>query len=164
MGLIVSVLVATLLGVDGQEPKDVSVALVVGPDYHAPGTHEALAGGKLLAWTLNHLTNVEGVSAKVYEGWPEGSAELKQAKSVVFLGDLFPPEVVENREQAMRELGAMMDKGAGLVALHYATGITGDKVGEDGDHPLLHWSGGYFANPGSTHHESVGADFSERED
>ena len=48
-----------------------------------------------------------------------------------------------------------MDRGCGLVCVHYATGLRGEHVGEDGAHPLLGWLGGYFATGGCTHHRSV---------
>jgi hypothetical protein len=40
------------------------------------------------------------------------------------------------------------------VGVHYATGLLGEDVKPDGDHPLLRWLGGYFANRSCPHHES----------
>ena len=48
----------------------------------------------------------------------------------------------------------MMDRGCGIVCVHYATGLTAKDVAEDGDHPLLQWMGGYFAT-GCKHHKSI---------
>lgn len=49
----------------------------------------------------------------------------------------------------------MMQRGCGLVCVHYATGLRGEDVAADGDHPLLRWLGGYFANRTCPHHESI---------
>jgi type 1 glutamine amidotransferase len=49
----------------------------------------------------------------------------------------------------------MMDRGCGIVCIHYATGLLGDDVTEEGEHPLLKWLGGYFANRSCPHHESI---------
>jgi type 1 glutamine amidotransferase len=38
--------------------------------------------------------------------------------------------------------------------VHYATGLRKQHVAPDGEHPLLHWLGGYFAS-GCPHHQSV---------
>jgi type 1 glutamine amidotransferase len=48
----------------------------------------------------------------------------------------------------------MMQRGCGIVCIHYATGLRKDDVAPDGEHPLLHWMGGYFAT-GCAHHKSV---------
>lgn len=161
MSLIAGLVAMMALATQGGEQAEVTkIALVVGPHNHPPGSHEPLAGAKLVAWCLNNSSNVKSVQAEVFQGWPEKSA-LEGVKSVVFIGDLFPPSVFDDSGKAMRELGELMDKGVGIVCLHYATGVTGDKVGKDGDHPLLHWMGGYFANPGSEHHQSVARIFPE---
>jgi hypothetical protein len=48
----------------------------------------------------------------------------------------------------------MMARGCGIVCVHYATGLLGEDVSAEGDHPLLQWLGGYFANRSCPHHES----------
>jgi type 1 glutamine amidotransferase len=60
----------------------------------------------------------------------------------------------------MRDLAAMTKRGCGIVAIHYATGLEAKHVAEDGDHPLLHWTGGYFATR-CKHHQSVARVFKE---
>jgi type 1 glutamine amidotransferase len=74
--------------------------------------------------------------------------------SVVFMGDLFPGETLEQPERVKTDLAAMMARGCGLVCVHYATGLRAEQVAEDGEHPLLHWMGGYFATR-CKHHQSV---------
>ena len=55
----------------------------------------------------------------------------------------------------------MMKRGCGIVCIHYATGLKKEDVSSTGEHPLLGWMGGYFANPGSTHHVSYARVFDE---
>jgi len=49
----------------------------------------------------------------------------------------------------------MMQRGCGIVCLHYAVGLLGEDVKPDGEHPLLHWLGGYFAHQSCAHFHSV---------
>lgn len=51
-------------------------------------------------------------------------------------------------------VGRMMDRGCGIVCVHYATGLSAQDVPDDGNHPLMHWMGGYFATR-CKHHQSV---------
>ena len=64
---------------------------------------------------------------------------------VVFIGDAWRSNRFENRELNLAELAAMLDRGCGIVCLHYATELLGEDVKPDPDHPLLRWLGGYFA-------------------
>jgi type 1 glutamine amidotransferase len=48
----------------------------------------------------------------------------------------------------------MMARGCGIVTIHFSTGLRTEDVGEKGEHPLLHWLGGYFATR-NKHHQSV---------
>jgi type 1 glutamine amidotransferase len=136
------------------EASKAEIIIVVGPCQHPPGTHEAAAGARLLEYCVEHAGNVEKVPAEVYYAWPEEESGLEHARTVVFIGDRFPPERMDEPEKIKVELGAMMDRGCGIVCVHYATGLRAQHVAEDGDHPLLRWMGGYFAT-GCRHHRSV---------
>jgi type 1 glutamine amidotransferase len=128
------------------------VLIVVGPSSHPPGTHEVAAGGRLLKHCLEAIGRLK---AEVVTAWPaDGDTAFADVASVVFIGDLFPPEVMPNRDTVMRHLGAMTKRGCGIVCVHYATGLEAKHVSPDGDHPLLHWTGGYFATR-CKHHQSV---------
>ena len=136
------------------------VLIVVGPSNHPPGSHEVAAGGRLMKHCIERMENVPGVSADVVEGWPHES--LRDAASViVFIGDTFPPNRLPNARQNLADLEVMMRRGAGIVCVHYATGLRGEDVQPDGDHPLLRWLGGYFANRTCPHHESFAKIFPE---
>jgi len=130
------------------------VLVVVGPSSHPPGTHEVAAGGRVMKHCLEHPTNVEPLEVVLCEKWPRGAAWLPDVASVVFIGDLFPPERMPQPNQVKAELAQMMDRGCGIVCVHYATGLRSQHVTEDGDHPLLRWLGGYFASR-CPHHRSV---------
>jgi type 1 glutamine amidotransferase len=129
-----------------------NVLIVVGPSNHPPGTHEVAAGGRVMEHCLNQ---VEGLQVDLVEGWPEDEKVVAKAATIVFIGDIFPPERLPNRDQIMAELSTAMDRGCGIVCVHYATGLRGEHVAEDGAHPLLNWMGGYFATAGCKHHRSV---------
>lgn len=127
------------------------VLIVVGPSKHPPGSHEVAAGGRVLKHCLEQLSEVN--VDLVYE-WP--NEELRrQASTVVFLGDTFPANRFPNPEQNLADLSKMMERGCGIVCIHYATGLLGQDVAKDGSHPLLMWMGGYFANRSCPHHESI---------
>ncbi|MBM3982269.1 MAG: ThuA domain-containing protein [Planctomycetes bacterium] len=134
------------------------VLVVVGPSAHPPGTHEVAAGARLLKHCLDAVPMLR---ADVVTEWPaNGDKAFADGAAVVFIGDLFPPEVMPNRDTAMKHLGAMAARGCGVVCLHYATGLEAKHVAADGAHPLLHWTGGYFATR-CNHHKSVARVFKE---
>ncbi|MDX2270292.1 MAG: ThuA domain-containing protein [Bryobacter sp.] len=130
------------------------VLILVGPSNHPPGTHEVEAGGMLLAWALEHMDNVPGMQAEVHTTWP-GEKALERADGVVFIGDVFPLQRWPDKEANLAALGRLLARGKGIVCLHYATGLRKEDVGENGEHPLLGWLGGYFATGGATHHRGV---------
>jgi hypothetical protein len=129
------------------------VLIVVGPTNHPPGSHEVAAGGRLLQHCVEHMDNVPGVKADVAYEWP-ALAQREATATVVFIGDTFPAGRMPNPAQNLADLDAMMKRGCGIVCVHYATGLLGADVTPDGDHPLLRWLGGYFANRSCPHHES----------
>lgn len=136
------------------------VLIVVGPTNHPPGTHEVIASARLMAHCLEHADNVKDIKTTVVTEWP--SEALRQtADTIVFSGDTFPPHRMGETQQKLHDLKLMMDRGCGIVCIHYATGILGTDVGPDGDHPLLHWMGGYFANKTCAHHQGIARVFKE---
>ena len=130
------------------------VLIVVGPSNHPPGTHEVAAGGRLMKHCLESSTNVADITVDLVNQWPEDANVLAATSTVVFIGDTFPLQRMPNTPASLSQLGTMMNRGCGIVCIHYATGLRGDDVAEDGDHPLLHWMGGYFATR-CKHHQSI---------
>ena len=130
------------------------VLIIIGPSKHPPGSHEVAAGGRLMKHCLETMTNVPGVKAEVVEGWPD-QTQRNAASTVVFIGDTFPAGRLPNPSQNLADLDAMMRRGCGIVCVHYATGLLGEDVAPDGDHPLLRWMGGYFAHQSCPQHKSI---------
>ncbi len=133
--------------------ENTHVLIVVGPSNHPPGSHEVAAGGRLMKHCLEHASNVPNIQVQVVERWPN-AVEREQAHTVVFIGDTFPAGRFPNPQQNLADLSVMMQRGCGIVCVHYATGLLGADVSKEGDHPLLEWMGGYFANRSCPHHES----------
>ncbi|MDP6466442.1 MAG: ThuA domain-containing protein [Pirellulaceae bacterium] len=130
------------------------VLIVVGPSNHPPGSHEVAAGGRLIQHCLNEAENVAELRAQVVYKWPDDERMLDTADTVVFIGDTFPPNRFPRSGTILDKLGLMMNRGCGIVCVHYATGLRGGDVADDGEHPLLHWMGGYFATR-CPHHQSI---------
>jgi type 1 glutamine amidotransferase len=120
------------------------VLVVVGPSTHPPGTHEVGAGSRLIAHCLENMANLPGVRADAVEGWPQDDALLEAADSIVFIGDIFPPQKFADPKAVLARLDRLMRRGRGIACIHFATGVRAEDVAPDGDHPLLHWMGGYF--------------------
>ncbi len=142
-------------GAFAQDSPAAKILIVVGPCQHPPGTHEAAAGARLIEHCLKNAENIGPVETELLEQWPDKEDVLKDAATIVFIGDIFPPERMDNSDKIKAQLAGAMDRGCGMVCLHYATGLRGEHVAQDGDHPLLRWIGGYFATGGCTHHRSV---------
>jgi len=136
------------------EDKKPRILIIAGPSSHPPGTHEVPAGARLMKHCLENITNSNPINADVVAKWPEDPAVLASYSSLVFIGDVFPPMKMPEPSKILKDIGAMMDRGCGIVCVHYATGLTAKDVAEDGDHPLLQWMGGYFAT-GCKHHKSI---------
>lgn len=130
------------------------VVIVVGPTNHPPGTHEVAAGGRLMQHCLQAMANLPGVQADVFMEWPQDTKVLDAANTLVFIGDIFPPQRLADSPVILAKVAAMMSRGCGLVCVHYATGLRAVDVPADGNHPLLQWLGGYFATK-NAHHQSV---------
>jgi type 1 glutamine amidotransferase len=139
---------------------DPRVLIVVGPSNHPPGSHEVAAGGRLLKYCLENPENYRGIQADLVQSWPDRSLR-DSAETVVFIGDTFPANRFPDASRNLSDLEEMMKRGCGIVCVHYATGLLGQDVRQDGDHPLLRWLGGYFANRSCPHHESFARIFPE---
>ncbi len=148
------VLVSSVIVENADAAPKTKILIVVGPSNHPPGSHEVAAGGRLMKHCLETAANVPGIQAEVFNEWPKDDAVLDAAATVVFIGDQFPPMRFPNSSAVVAKLGKMMDRGCGIVCVHYATGLTVGDVAENGEHPLLHWMGGYFATR-CKHHQSI---------
>ena len=130
------------------------VLIIVGPSSHAPGTHEVKAGGRLMQYCVENMENLPDVKAQVVYEWPDLKT-LEAASTIVFIGDRFPANRFGDPSRHLAQLDRVMRKGTGIVCVHYSVGMFGEDVAPDGDHPLLRWMGGYFANRSCPHHQST---------
>lgn len=108
-----------------------------------------------MAHCLEHAANVAELHPHLVSEWPQDAALRESVATVVFIGDTFPPNRLPDPQRNLAQLGAMMDRGCGIVCVHYATGLLGQDVTDQGEHPLLEWMGGYFANRSCPHHTSI---------
>lgn len=139
---------------------DKKIIFIAGPPSHGPGQHEHRAGCLLLQSCLDGLP---GMSRRAYQsprgaetfpqpdhalritsvvysnGWPADASELDGAAAIVIYSDGGGghPFLKEDR---LKTLGPLMDKGVGLVAIHYAVEPTIEK----GEKEFLDWIGGAF--------------------
>jgi type 1 glutamine amidotransferase len=156
IGLILFLSVSGIaLAEPSDEPAVPKILFIAGPCNHPPGTHEAIAGARLMKYCVEHPANCSAAVAEVRSDWPEDRAELKDVSTVVFIGDIFPPERMSDPTKIKSQLAEMMNRGCGIVCIHYATGLRKAHVAENGDHPLLEWLGGYFAAGDCPHHRST---------
>lgn len=147
------------------------VMIVFGPSEHPPGTHEVAAGARVMAHCLEQATadlqergdealSLGKIKTTIVDQWPSDQSLLDSVSSLVFIGDIFPAQKMPNTKQMLEQIGAMIDRGCGIACIHYATGLRAEDVADDGQHPLLHWMGGYFATK-CKHHQSVARIFKE---
>src|SRR5688572_23386201 len=128
MRFLRAVVVAGLLGFcPAVAAAESRVLIIVGPSTHPPGSHEVAAGGRLMKWALD---NIAGVKADVVYEWPKRDV-LETARTIVFIGDTFPPQRMPDRARNLKDLGDMMSRGTGLVCVHYATGLRAEDVEPD---------------------------------
>ena len=96
-----ALLAVTMLGSAVQAaPPAKQILIVVGPSNHPPGTHEVAAGGRVMKHCLEQ---VAGLDIALLEKWP-GKDVVDAAATVVFIGDLFPPETMPEPERIKAEL------------------------------------------------------------
>jgi type 1 glutamine amidotransferase len=152
--LITAALGTTALSAVAGE-KTTRIVIVAGPTNHPPGTHEIAASARLIKHGLDHLAlESSRMDARIISDWPADASMFNDVASFVFVGDLFPAAVMKDSDRMMADLATHMKRGCGIACLHYATGLEAKHVKADGDHPLLHWLGGYFATR-CTHHASI---------
>jgi type 1 glutamine amidotransferase len=114
------------------------LVFIAGPPSHGPGQHEHRAGCLLLKSCLD---SVPGVTSMVYSnGWPPNADEaLKGAATVVVYSDGGAGHPLLQGDR-LKQVGALMKSGVGLVCLHYAT----EPTIENGENEFLDWIGGAF--------------------
>ncbi len=114
------------------------VVFIAGNRSHGPGEHEHNAGVQLLAKCLNQ--GAPNVATKVHlnADWPSPE-EIAQADTVVIYSDGGGGHPLIQGDH-LNSLKEAMERGCGLVCLHYAVEFPADKGGPE----ALDWMGGFF--------------------
>src|SRR3954464_9077036 len=120
LGLALATFGAPALG------EDAKIVLIAGRPSHGKGEHEFNAGNKLLVKCLKEVPGVNPVF--VGGGWPSDEGVFDGAKAAVFFMDGGGGHRIIQGEQLAR-IESLMDKGVGLVCMHYAVEVPKDKGG-----------------------------------
>ena len=113
------------------------IVMIAGRASHGSGEHEARAGCLLFQ---KCLAGFPGVTVEVYSnGWPENPSVLDGAAALVIYSDggAEHPVLVDDH---LKIVGGLMQRGTGLVLIHYAV----EPTMERGQTELLDWIGGAF--------------------
>lgn len=120
------------------------VVLVAGRPSHGPGDHEFNAGLKLVQKCLQGVEGIDPVF--VPGGWPVDEKVFDGAATVVFFMDGGGNHPMIQKDRLDTVLKPLMDKGVGLVCMHYAVEVPKGKPGDF----FLEYLGGYYETGFST--------------
>ncbi len=113
------------------------IVFIAGNPSHGRGQHEHHAGCLLLAKHLQQIKPEYQIDVH-RNGWPaDPDMAFQDADCVVIFCDGGPRHVVIPHE---KQFDAVMDRGTGLVCIHYGVEVP---KGPSGD-AMLQWLGGYF--------------------
>ena len=112
------------------------IVFIAGKPSHGYGDHEHYAGSRILADVLLR-TDPNAKCEVIRNGWPQDESVLDTADTIVIYSDGGGghPSLPH-----LERLKKQMDRGAGLVCIHYAVEVPKDKGGPE----FLSWLGGYF--------------------
>lgn len=120
---------------DTKQPNK-KIVFLAGKPSHGYGSHEHLAGCRVLAEAIESST--DGITCEVYSGgWPEDDSVLDSADTIVMYCD------GGARHPALAHLDTLekqLARGTGFVCLHYGVEVPKDNGGAE----FLKWLGGYF--------------------
>jgi len=126
-----------LTGALATQAADKKVVFIAGRASHGPGEHEHRAGCLLLQTCLQ---NVPGITSVVYSnGWPDQPDPFAGADTVVIYADGGAGHPLLQTDR-LQTFGELMNRGVGLVCLHYGVEPTIEK----GEKEFLDWIGGAF--------------------
>lgn len=120
------------------------IVLIAGTKSHGPGEHEYEQGIRLMERCLLSARNIPKVApVVVLDGWPDDRMVFEGAATIVLYCDGADRDEAAHpllRGNHLSEISAMMNRGVGLVALHYAVIVPKTRGGDE----FLRWIGGYF--------------------
>lgn len=112
------------------------VVFVAGPRSHGYGAHEHNAGSLLLSRLLS--ANHKDIDVVVHQnGWPSDPNAFNGADAIVIFANGGTDHPALPHLDGLRPL---MERGVGLILLHYAVEVPADNGGKQ----FLDWAGGYF--------------------
>ena len=119
------------------QAADTKIIFIAGRPSHGPLSHEHRAGCLLLA---KSLAGVKGVVTEVHtNGWVSDEKVFEGAAAIVVYSDGGGGHPFLNGDK-LQKIGALMQKGVGLGALHYGVEPTTQK----GNAEFRDWIGGCF--------------------
>ncbi len=112
------------------------IVFIAGKPSHAYGDHEHYAGSRILADVVQK-TEPNAKCVVIRNGWPQDDSVLDTADAIVIYSDGGGnhPSLAH-----LDRLKKQMDRGAGLVCIHYAVEVPKDRGGPE----FLSWLGGFF--------------------
>lgn len=116
---------------------DKKIVFLAGKASHRAGDHEHRAGSLLLKACLDKVPGV--TSVVVSNGWPKDETVFEGAASIVTYCDGAGGHPLIQADR-LKTIGALMDKGVGLVCIHFAV----EPTIERGQKEFLEWIGGAF--------------------
>jgi len=113
------------------------IVMIAGRASHGRKTHAHKAGILLLARCLNEVSGVEAVPH--LGGWVKEPGDFDGAATVVmYMDGRGGHEIL--KDDRLKLIGKLMDRGVGLCLLHYAVDVPKDRGGPE----FLDWIGGYY--------------------
>jgi len=105
-----------------QEPQQKRLLLLVqGPDGHPAGTHEYVAGMKIIAKTLQDRADLQTITVTADEPWSDGPKQLADADgAVLYLAE--GAKWLQANEERLKAFEQLAARGGGLSCLHWAMG------------------------------------------
>ncbi|MHB0956197.1 MAG: ThuA domain-containing protein [Pirellulaceae bacterium] len=132
---LLAALVVPMTWTFGESAEPKKIVFVAGPASHGYGSHEHYAGCLLLAKCLQEVPSVETVVHQ--NGWPADPHALDNANTIVVFADGGGGNPINAH---LEQVESLMQKGVGLVCLHYAVQVDAPEAREC----FLNWIGGYF--------------------
>lgn len=115
------------------------IILIAGENSHDESAHRHVEGIQLLKQSLDAIPDVS--SEIVLHGWPEDPALLDDADGIVLYSDGFEAHPLFATPERKQKANALMQKGLGLVCLHYATVPPHNA---DDQKLFVEWMGGFY--------------------
>jgi len=138
LGLWLAIAGSLLLAISVSRGADRKIAFIAGKPSHGPGEHEHRAGCLLLKECIEKAPGVQ-LAMLYVNGWPTAPGALDGYDTIVIYSDGGGGHPALEDDH-LKQLGALMNKGVGLVCIHYAVEPTLEK----GQKEFLDWIGGAF--------------------